>query len=79
MFAFKNSGISCLALIFQVQLEQSEHNNPVWQCMQSCMAVYTTPASHVPIFFRRLIRTYGFVVKVTCRVSGDLGSIPAGC
>ena len=31
------------------------------------------------VFFSLLIRTYGLVVKVSHRESGDLGSIPDGC
>ena len=31
------------------------------------------------VFFEQLIRTYGLVVKVSCRESGDIGSILDEC
>ena len=64
-FAFKNLGISCLALIFN--LEQ-----------QTCCSAAT---SNKPFFGERWIRTHGSsVVKAPSSESGDyLEWILAGC
>ena len=72
-FAFKNSRISCLALIFKLKnqsttvlfAKKSVAGGEVWQVICS--------------FFEQFIRAYGLVVKTGCRVSGDLGSIPDEC
>ena len=71
-FAFKNSGISCLALIFNLSnlrttVLHSKKRLPV--------------AKHVKLynmFSWRLTRTHGLVIKVSWSESGCSGSIPLG-
>ena len=69
-FAVKDSGISCLALIFNPRTTILHENNwlKVARYDESCS-----------IFFWRLIRTHGLVVMASTSESGDMGTIPIGC
>ena len=71
-FAFKNSRISCLALIFNlnIRVRQSWTQKNRFQ-----MANYDESYA---VFFNQSIRTNGLVVKVSSSEFGDLGSIPEG-
>ena len=72
-FAFKNSLISCLALIFKLK-------NPVRQsCTPKNQLQVAKYDDSYTVFFKRLIRTYGLVVKTGCGESGNMGSIPDEC
>ena len=66
-FVFKNSGISCLALIFNLKNLRTTilHAKKLLQVAR--------------IFFCSLICTHCSLVKVSHSESGDLGLIPAGC
>ena len=65
-FAFKNSRISCLALIFKLK-------NPSTTVLYAkLVAKYD---ERYTVFFKYLARINGLVVKTGCRESGDLGSI----
>ena len=73
-FAFKNSRISCLALIFNLKnpsttvlyAKKSVAGGEIWR------VIYR-------FFFKLSIWTYGLVVNTGCRESGDMGSIPDDC
>ena len=58
-----------------IQDEKSEYDSPVCKKI-SCRWLNTT--SHIP-FFKQLIRTYGLVVKISRRQSGDMGLILDEC
>ena len=75
-FAFKNSGISCLALIFNF-------NNPRTTVLKAKKSVAATcrrrnATSHIP-FNRAIDTNQWLVVKVGSSVLGDVGSIPEEC
>ena len=77
-FAFKNSGVLCLALIFNF-------NNPRTTILHAktigCrLRIFNTKYNDWSTgFFGHLIRTYCSVVKASHGESGDIGPIPAGC
>ena len=71
-FAFKNSRISCLALIrLDIQLEQSEKDSPVRKKIGSR---WRNTKSHIPFFLEILISICGSVIKMSSSEYGDLGS-----
>ena len=57
------------------QIEQSKNNSPVRKKSVAVGEIHKV----IHHFFEHLIRTNGLVVKVSCRESGDLGSIPDEC
>ena len=71
-FAVKNSGISCLALIFYL-------SNPRMTILhaENRFKVAKHPWLYT-VFFCKLIWTHGLVVKVSSKESGDMGLIPPG-
>ena len=75
-FAFKNSRISCLALIFKLK-------NPSTTVLYAKKSVALLQVAKYDdsytVFFKQLIRTNGLVVNTGCRESGDMGSIPDDC
>ena len=72
-FAFKNSGISCLALISNLKNPNTKVLNAKnWLQVAKYDESYT-------VFFEQLIWTNGLVVKTWCRESGDMGSILEEC
>ena len=69
-FAFKNSRISCLALIINVK-------NPSSAVLYAKKLVAGGEIQQLMyLFFKELIQTNGLVDKTGCRESGYLGSIP---
>ena len=72
-FAFKISGISCLALIFNLSNLRTTilHSKNLLQVAKH-VKLYT-------IFFIRLTQTDCLVVNVSSSESGSAGSIPAEC
>ena len=73
-FAFKNFGISCLALIFT----RSNSRTTIKKSIQGCkIRVIRQVMYHCTVFFSSLIWTYGLVVMASSSKSRDLGSIPA--
>ena len=75
-FAFKNSCISCLALIFKLKKPRTTVLYAKKSVTELQVAKNDKPYA---IFFKRSIRTYGLVVKTSRRESGDMGSIPEEC
>ena len=72
-FAFKNSGISCLALIFNLSYLKMTilyANTAVAGC-ETFQLIY--------LFFSKLTRTHSSVVEASRSESGGSGSIPAPC
>ena len=72
-FAFKNSCILCLALIFDLNS---------WLCRKtsgSAGACRQGQQRRVDSFFEQLIQINDLVVKVSSREFGDLGCIPDEC
>ena len=76
-FAFMNSGFSCLALIFNLSYLRSTilHAKKRLQVAKH----FKWYDESYTLFFSRLTRTNGWVVKASRRESGDLGSISIEC
>ena len=72
-FVFKNSGILCLALLFNL----SNLRNTIL-LSKSCCRLRNT-SSYIPFFFCILIWIHGWVVKESQSESGGSCSIPDGC
>ena len=73
--AFKNSGISCLAVILNLSNPRKTilHATKKFQ-----VARYESYDESYTVYFRRSFRTHGSVVKAVCSELGDLGSILGG-
>ena len=70
-FAFTNSGISCLALIFNL----SNQGTTILSCTQKDAKT----DDWLTVFFVQLMPIYGSVFKMSCIELGDMGSILDGC
>ena len=70
-FADKDSGISCLALIFNL----SNPNRTMLHAKNQFKVVI--PCESYTVFFTKTIWTHGLVVKANWCESDDMGSIPA--
>ena len=70
-FAFKNYGVSCLALIFYLK-------NPSMTVLKKICCRWRNTMSHILLSFGQFILTNGLpglLVKVSNRESGNIGSI----
>ena len=72
-FASKISGISCLALIFNISNQ--------WMTILQAKKRFQVTRNHdsCTIFLVKLMQIYGSVEKASHSESGELGSIPEGC
>ena len=70
-FEFKNSRISCLAVIFNLK----NPSTTVLYAKKSPAVEGGEIGQRIYRFFMQLIRTNGLVVKTGCRESSDMGSI----
>ena len=70
-YAIRNSGISCLAVIFNLNRMTIQHT-------ENWFKVAQYDESYI-FFPNRLIQTHGIVVKENCSELGNTCSIPAGC
>ena len=80
-FAVKNSGISCLALIFSLSNLRTILPLAASAC-KKCVQAWVAKCDysyHDAVFLGRSIRFHGSVLKPSCSESGDMGLILADC